>query len=53
MLSEISQTEKKNAIWYHLYVDSKKKYIKLVNKPKKKKKKEQAHRYREQISSYL
>ena len=39
-------------MWYHLYVDSKKNYNKLVNKAKKKKK-EQAHRYREQISSYL
>ena len=43
MLSEISKTEKKNTVWYHLYVESKK-YNKLVNKTKKK----QTHRYREQ-----
>ena len=34
MLSEISQTEKTNTVWYHLYVESKK-YKKLVNKQKK------------------
>ena len=31
MLIEISQTEKTNALWYHLYVESKK-HNKLVNK---------------------
>ena len=34
MLSEISQTEKANTSWYHLYVESKK-YNKLVNITKK------------------
>ena len=41
-LSEISQTEK-DTVWYHLYVESKKKCNKLVNKPKKK----QVHIYME------
>ena len=31
MLSEISQTEKKNTIWFHLYVEAKK--INKQNKP--------------------
>ena len=35
MLSEISQKEKGNTVWYHFYVESKK-YNKLVNKMKKK-----------------
>ena len=45
MLSEISQ-RKTNTICYHLYVESKK-YIKLVNKTKKR----QTYRYREQTLS--
>ena len=47
MLSEISQTRKTNAVWYHLYVESKK-YNKIVNITKKK----QTQRYREQTSGY-
>ena len=47
MLSEISQTEEANIVWYQLYVESKK-YNKLVNITKKK----QTHRYREQTSGY-
>ena len=46
MLSEVSQT-KTNAVWYHLYVKSKKQN-KLVNITQKK----QTHRYREQTSGY-
>ena len=47
MLSEISQTEKANTVWHHLYVESKKKYNKLVNLTKK-----QIHRFSEQTSGY-
>ena len=46
MLSEISQ-RKKNTVWYHLHVESKK-HNKLVNKTIKK----QTHKYREQASGY-
>ena len=44
MLSEVSQTRKKNTVLYHLYVESKK-HSNLVNITKN-----QIHRCREQIS---
>ena len=47
MPSEISQ-RKTNTVWYHLYVESKKK-IQQINEYKKRK---QTHRYREQTRSY-
>ena len=49
MLCEISQTEKDNALFYHLYLESKKKKrneAKLMHRTKQK----QAHRYRKQAS---
>ena len=46
-LSEISQ-RKTNTVWYHLHVESEKKYKKLVNITKKM----QTHRYREQTGGY-
>ena len=47
MLSEISQKEKGNTVWYHFYAESKK-YNKLANKMKHK----QPYRYREQTCGY-
>ena len=48
LLGEISQ-RKTNTVWYYLNAEYKK-HNNLVNRAKKKK---QAHRYREQASSYL
>ena len=42
ILSVISQTEKDNTIWFHLYVEPKK------QKQKQKNKQNKTHRYREQ-----
>ena len=47
LLGEISQ-RKTNTVWYYLNAEYKK-HNNLVNRAKKKK---QAHRYREQASSY-
>lgn len=44
--SEVSQTEKTNVTWYHLYVDSKKiEIIEFICKM-------ETHRHREQIHGY-
>ena len=45
MLSETSQTDTVNTVWYHLYVESKKKQTNEQTKWK------QTHRYREQRGS--